>query len=54
MDSAVKLFGKRIKETEKQWNNEGGESILHLYAFLLSKDNRWDKLWEYQMPWIAR
>ncbi|MCP4100770.1 MAG: hypothetical protein GY750_05000, partial [Lentisphaerae bacterium] len=28
IESAVKLFGKRIKGTEKQWNEEGGESIL--------------------------
>jgi transposase len=54
IESAVKLFGKRIKGTEKQWNEEGGESILHLYAFLLSKDERWDKLWECQTPWIKK
>jgi len=54
VESAVKLFGKRIKGTEKQWNEEGGESILHLYAFLLSRDDRWDKLWTYQMPWISK
>jgi transposase len=54
IESAVKLFGKRIKGTEKQWNEEGGESILHLYAFLLSKDERWDKLWAFQTPWISK
>jgi len=53
VESAVKLFGKRIKGTEKQWNEDGGESILHLYSFLLSKDGRWDKLWKYQTPWIV-
>jgi hypothetical protein len=52
IESAVKLFGKRIKGTEKQWNEDGGESILHLYAFLLSEDDRWGKLWEVQTPWI--
>jgi len=52
IESAVKLFGKRIKGTEKQWSEEGGESILHLYAFLLSEDERWKKLWEVQTPWI--
>ena len=52
VESAVKLFGKRIKGTEKQWNGDGGEAILHLYAFLLSEDNRWSKLWEVQTPWI--
>jgi len=52
VESAVKLFGKRIKGTEKQWSEEGGESILHLYAFLLSEDERWKKLWEVQTPWI--
>jgi hypothetical protein len=54
IESAVKLFGKRIKGTEKQWNEDGGESILHLYSFLLSKDNRWDNLWKYQTPWIVK
>jgi hypothetical protein len=54
IESAVKLFGKRIKGTEKQWNEDGGESILHLYSFLLSKDNRWDKLWQCQTPWITK
>jgi len=52
VESAVKLFGKRIKGTEKQWSEEGGEAILHLYAFLLSEDERWKKLWEVQNPWI--
>ncbi len=54
IESAVKLFGKRIKGTEKQWNEKGGERILHLYAFLLSKDGRWDKLWACQTPWVAK
>ena len=54
VESAVKLFGKRIKGTEKQWNEEGAESILHLYAFLLSRDDRWDKLWAYQKPWLSK
>ena len=52
IESAVKLFGKRIKGTEKQWNEEGGEAILHLYSFLLSEDNRWEKLWHYHQPWL--
>ncbi len=52
VESAVKLFGKRVKGTEKQWNENGGESILSLYAFLLSEDERWKKLWEVQTPWI--
>jgi len=52
IESAVKLFGKRIKGTEKQWNENGGESILNLYAFLLCEDERWNKLWEIQSPWI--
>jgi len=52
VESAVKLFGKRIKGTEKQWNEDGGEAILNLYAFLLSEDDRWNKLWEVQTPWI--
>jgi transposase len=51
-ESAVKLFGKRIKGTEKQWNKKGGEAILNLYAFLLSEDDRWRKLWDVQTPWI--
>ncbi len=50
VESAVKLFGKRIKGTEKQWSD--GESILHLYAFLLSEDERWNKLWEVHNPWM--
>jgi len=50
VESAVKLFGKRIKGTEKQWSD--GEPILHLYAFLLSEDDRWNKLWEVQNPWM--
>ena len=52
VESAVKLFGKRIKGTEKQWNENGGESILNLYAFLLSEDERWKRLWEIQIPWM--
>jgi len=52
VESAVKLFGKRIKGTEKQWSEEGGEPILHLYAFLLSEDERWKKLWEVLHPWM--
>ncbi len=52
VESAVKLFAKRIKGTEKQWNEEGGEAILHLYAFLLSEDDRWKKLWDTQTPWL--
>ena len=52
VESAVKLFGKRIKGTEKQWNEYGGESILSLYAFLLSEDKRWENLWSVQTPWI--
>jgi hypothetical protein len=52
VESAVKLFGKRIKGTEKQWNENGGESILSLYSFLLSEDERWKKLWEIQTPWL--
>lgn len=52
VESAVKLFGKRIKGAEKQWSEEGGEPILHLYAFLLSEDERWKKLWEIQTPWM--
>ena len=51
IESAVKLFNKRVKGTEKQWNEEGGEAILHLYSFLLSEDNRWNKLWIYHTPW---
>jgi transposase len=51
IESAVKLFSKRIKGTEKQWSDEGGEAILHLYSFLLSEDNRWDLLWQYHRPW---
>ena len=50
VESAVKLFGKRIKGTEKQWSD--GEPILHLYAFLLSEDERWNKLWEVHNPWM--
>lgn len=50
IESAVKLFGKRIKGTEKQWSD--GEAILHLYAFLLSEDERWNKLWEVHNPWM--
>ncbi len=50
VESAVKLFGKRIKGTEKQWAD--GEPILHLYAFLLSEDERWNKLWEINIPWM--
>lgn len=52
IESAVKLFGKRIKGTEKQWNEYGGEAILNLYAFLLSEDERWKTLWEVQTPWM--
>ncbi len=52
VESAVKLFGKRIKGTEKQWNENGGESILALYAFLLSEDKRWKNLWKVQIPWM--
>lgn len=52
VESAVKLFGKRIKGTEKQWNEDGGEAILNLYAFLLSEDDRWNNLWEVKTPWI--
>lgn len=52
IESAVKLFGKRIKGTEKQWGDKGAEAILHLYSFLLSEDNRWEKLWQVQTPWI--
>ena len=48
VESAVKLFGKRIKGTEKQWNENGGESILNLYAFLLSEDERWKRLWKFK------
>jgi len=35
VESAVKLFGKRIKGTEKQWSEEGAEAILHLYSFFI-------------------
>jgi len=52
IESAVKLFGKRVKGTEKQWNTEGGEAILQLYSFLISEDERWNKLWEVQRPWV--
>jgi hypothetical protein len=52
VESAVKLFGKRVKGTEKQWSEEGGEPILHLYAFLLSEDERWKKLWNVKNPWM--
>jgi len=52
VESAVKLFGKRVKGTEKQWNQDGGEAILHLYSFLLSEDERWEKLWEIEQPWL--
>jgi len=52
VESAVKLFGKRIKGTETQWSEEGAEAILHLYSFLLSEDERWKKLWENQNPWM--
>jgi hypothetical protein len=48
----IKLFGKRVKGTEKQWNTEGGEAILQLYSFLISEDGRWNKLWEVQRPWV--
>ncbi len=51
IESAVKLFNKRVKGTEKQWNEEGGEAILHLYSFLLSEDNRWNELWAHHTPW---
>lgn len=52
IESAVKLFGKRIKGTEKQWNKDGGEAILGLYSFLLSEDDRWNKLWDIHTPWF--
>ncbi|NQU52074.1 MAG: hypothetical protein HQ522_06000 [Bacteroidetes bacterium] len=52
VESAVKLFGKRVKGTEKQWNVDGGEAILGLYSFLLSEDGRWDKLWDIHTPWL--
>ena len=44
-ESAVKLFNKRVKGTEKFWSIPGVESILSLRALWLSQDDRWAHYW---------
>ena len=44
-ESAVKLFNKRVKGTEKFWSISGVESILSLRALWLSQDDRWYRYW---------
>lgn len=44
-ESAVKLFNKRVKGTEKFWSVPGVETILALRALWLSQDGRWQTYW---------
>jgi hypothetical protein len=45
VESAVKLFNKRVKGTEQFWSLDGVESILSLRAMWLSQDDRWTRYW---------
>ena len=40
VESLVKQFNRRVKGTEKFWNQAQAESILQLRAAYLSEDNR--------------
>lgn len=44
-ESAVKLFGKRVKGTEQFWNVQGAEAILALRSKWLSEDERSTYYW---------
>ncbi|WP_165236060.1 LysR family transcriptional regulator, partial [Aquisphaera insulae] len=43
IESTVKIFNRRVKGTEKSWNDAGGETILELRAAFLSEDGRLDR-----------
>jgi len=45
VESAVKLFNKRVKGTEQFWSLPGVECILTLRALWLSDDGRWTRYW---------
>ncbi|HSW49910.1 MAG TPA: hypothetical protein VLH09_07020 [Bryobacteraceae bacterium] len=44
-ESAVKLFGLRLKGSEKFWCVRGAEEMLGLCALYYSEDGRWDRHW---------
>ena len=46
MESTVKMFNRRVKETEKFWSEEGAEAILQLRADHLSETEPLEKFWE--------
>ena len=50
-ESAVKLFNKRVKGTEKFWSIPGVESILALRSLWLSQDDRWLRYWSTRPPY---
>jgi len=43
VESAVKIFNRRVKGSEKFWNEAGAEAILQLRAAFLSEDGRLDR-----------
>jgi hypothetical protein len=45
-EGSVKIFGKRLKGSEKFWNIEGSEEMLALCALYLSEDGRWPEHWK--------
>jgi hypothetical protein len=43
VESAVKIFNRRVKGSEKFWSEAGAEAILQLRAAFLSEDGRLDR-----------
>jgi hypothetical protein len=46
MESAVKLFNRRVKGTEKFWSEQGAEAVLQLRADYLSETEPLERFWE--------
>src|SRR5208283_967814 len=53
-EAGVKQFNKRVKGSERFWNEAGVESILCLRALWLSQDHRWDRYWSIRPAYLRR
>lgn len=50
VESVIKQFNKRVKGTEKFWNESGLEAVLQVRAAQLSQDDRTARFWAMPRP----
>lgn len=53
-EAGVKQFNKRVKGSERFWNENGVEAILCLRALWISQDGRWDRYWSNRPAYLSR